>query len=175
MKTRIIYLLMASIFLVSCQNHYFNSDKMTRVERVVSGQTIEIADRSVAVPVLEPIRLIGIQAPDIRQKPWGQEAKIQLEKLTLGQEVFLEFDVEEKDRFDNLLAYVWLEKKLINEFLVKEGWALAKPDFPNTKYMERLIHAQERARIMGLGIWNPDQPMRQTPAQFRRQNLDQKR
>ena len=101
---------------------------MTRVERVVSGQTIEIADRSVAVPVLEPIRLIGIQAPDIRQKPWGQEAKIQLEKLTLGQEVFLEFDVEEKDRFDNLLAYVWLEKKLINEFLVKEGWALAKPD-----------------------------------------------
>ena len=59
--------------------------------------------------------------------------------------------------------------------MVKEGWALAKPDFPNTKYMERLIHAQERARIMGLGIWNPDQPMRQTPAQFRRQNLDKKR
>ncbi|NEQ40817.1 MAG: thermonuclease family protein [Okeania sp. SIO3I5] len=164
-----IYLLMACILLVSCQNLNRPSGKMTRVERVVSGQTIEIADRSAAVPVLEPIRLIGIQAPDIRQKPWGEEARIELEKLTLGQEVLLEFDVQEKDRFNRLLAYVWFGGKLINEYMVKEGFALAEPDFPNTKYMERLINAQERARLMGLGIWNPDQPMRQTPAQFRRQ------
>ncbi len=167
MKTKIIYLVMACIFLASCQNLNRPSGKITRVERVVSGQTIEIADRSAAVPVLEPIRLIGIQAPDIRQKPWGQEARIQLEKLTLGQEVLLEFDVQEKDRFDRLLAYVWLGGKLINEYMVKEGLALAEPDFPNTKYIERLTNAQERARLMGLGIWNPDQPMRQTPGQFR--------
>ena len=57
--------------------------------------------------------------------------------------------------------------------MVKEGLALAGPDFPNTKYMERLINAQERARLMGIGIWNPTQPMRQTPGQFRRQNLKQ--
>ena len=144
---------------------------MIRVERVVNGQTIEIADRSVAVPILEPIHLIGIQAPDIRQKPWGQKARIQLEKLTLGREVLLEFDVQKKDKLDHLLAYVWLEGKLINKFLVEEGLALAKPDFPNSKYTESLINAQERARIMGLGIWDPDQPMRETPTQFRRQNL----
>ncbi len=158
---------MACILLVSCQNLNRPSGKITRVERVVSGQTIEIADRSAAVPLLEPIRLIGIQAPDIRQKPWGQEARIQLEKLTLGQEVLLEFDLQEKDKFDRLLAYVWLGGKLINEYMVKEGLVLAEPDFPNTKYMERLTNAQERARLMGLGIWNPDQPMRQTPGQFR--------
>ncbi|MCL2932978.1 MAG: thermonuclease family protein [Trichodesmium sp. MAG_R03] len=146
---------------------------MIKVERVVNGQTIEIADRSVAVPILEPIHLIGIQAPDIRQKPWGQKARIQLEKLTLGREVLLEFDVQKKNKFDHLLAYVWLEGKLINKFLVEEGWALVKPDFPNTKYIETLINAQEKARLMGLGIWDPDQPMRQTPAQFRRQNLKQ--
>lgn len=164
---------MACIFLVSCQNLNRPSGQMTRVERVVSGQTIEIADRSVAVPLLEPIRLIGIQAPDIRQNPWGQEARIQLEKLTLGQEVLLEFDTQEKDGFDRLLAYVWLGGKLINEYMVKEGLALAKPDFPNTKYMERLTNAQEKARLMGLGIWNPNQPMRQTPGEFRSQNLKQ--
>ena len=158
---------MACILLASCQNLSRPSGQMTRVERVVSGQTIEIADRSLAVPVLEPIRLIGIQAPDIRQKPWGQEARIQLEKLTLGQEVLLEFDIQQKDKFDRLLAYIWLGGKLINEYMVKEGLALAEPDFPNTKYMERLTNAQERARLMGLGIWNPDQPMRQTPTQFR--------
>ncbi|MEB3341225.1 thermonuclease family protein, partial [Okeania sp.] len=146
MKTKIICLFMTCIFLVSCQQPNLSSGKITTVERVVSGQTIEITDRSAPVPLLEPIRLIGIQAPDIRQKPWGQEAKVELEKLTLGQEVLLEFDTQEKDRFDRLLAYVWVEGKLINEYMVEEGLALAEPDFPNTKYMERLTNAQERAR-----------------------------
>lgn len=164
---------MACILLASCQNLTSRSGEMIRVERVVSGQTIEIADRSAALPVLKPIRLIGIQAPDLKQKPWGQKARTELEKLTLGQEVLLEFDVQQTDRFDRQLGYIWLNGKLINEYMVKEGFALAMPDFPNTKYMERLTNAQERARLMGLGIWNPDEPMRQTPGQFRSQNLKQ--
>ena len=162
---------MACILLASCQNHYLPSGEITRVEKVFSGQTIAIADRTAAVPLLEPIRLIGIQAPDIRQNPWGQEAKIQLEKLILGQEVLLEFDIQEKDQFNRQLAYVWLGGKLINEYMVMEGWALVESDFPNTKYMERLTNAQEKARLIGLGIWDPNQPMRQTPAQFRSQNI----
>ena len=162
---------MACILLASCQNHSLPSGEITRVEKVFSGQTIAIADRTAAVPLLEPIRLIGIQAPDIRQKPWGQEAKIQLEKLILGQEVLLEFDIQEKDKFNRQLAYVWLGGKLINEYMVMEGWALVESDFPNTKYMERLTNAQEKARLIGLGIWDPNQPMRQTPAQFRSQNI----
>ncbi|NEP40565.1 MAG: thermonuclease family protein, partial [Okeania sp. SIO2H7] len=97
MKIRIIFLVIAWIFFAGCQNSNPPSGKIIRVERVVSGQTIEITDRSAAVPILEPIRLIGIQAPDVRQKPWGQEARTQLEKLTLGQEVLLEFDVQKKD------------------------------------------------------------------------------
>ena len=162
---------MACILLASCQNHYLPSGEITRVEKVFSGQTIAIADRTAAVPLLEPIRLIGIQAPDIRQNPWGQEAKIQLEKLILGQEVLLEFDIQEKDQFNRQSAYVWLGGKLINEYMVMEGWALVESDFPNTKYMERLTNAQEKARLIGLGIWDPNQPMRQTPAQFRSQNI----
>ena len=173
MKIRIIYLFIVWIFFTSCQNSNPRSGKIIRVERVVSGQTIEITDRSVAVPILEPIRLIGIQAPDIRQKPWGQEARTQLEKLTLGQEVLLEFDVQKKDKFDRQLAYIWLDGKLINEYMAEEGLALAEPDFPNNKYTERLANAQEKARLMGRGIWNPERPMRQTPAQFRRENLKQ--
>lgn len=164
---------MACFWLTGCQNPDLRSGKIIRVERVVSGQTIEIADRSAAVPILEPIRLIGISAPDIRQQPWGQEAKTQLEQLTLGQEVLLEFDVQEKDGFDRQLAYIWLDGRLINEYLVKQGLALADTDFPNVKYRERLANAQEKARLMGLGIWNPEQPMRQTPAQFRGQNPNQ--
>lgn len=162
---------MACIFLTACQNPELRSGKTIKVERVVSGQTIEITDRSAAVPILEPIRLIGISAPDIRQQPWGEEARSRLEKLTLGKEVLLESDVQQKDGFNRQLAHIWLDGRLINEYMVEEGLALAEVDFSNTKYAERLANAQEKARLMGLGIWNPEQPMRQTPAQFRSQNL----
>ncbi|MDJ0557442.1 MAG: thermonuclease family protein [Microcoleaceae cyanobacterium MO_207.B10] len=171
MKIRGIYLIMVCIFLSACQNPDLRSGKTIKVERVVSGQTIEIADRSAAVPILEPIRLLGISAPDIRQQPWGQQAKTELERLTLGQEVLLESDFQDKDKFGRQLGYVWLRGILVNEYMVAQGWALAEADFSNTKYIERLANAQEKARLLGLGIWNPEQPMRQAPAQFRSQNL----
>ncbi|NEQ28022.1 MAG: thermonuclease family protein, partial [Microcoleus sp. SIO2G3] len=84
------------------------------------------------------------------------------------QPVFLEPDKQEKDSFGRWLAYVWYDGKLLNEQLVKEGYVLSAPRSPNDKYDERIARAQEYARIMGYGIWNPVQPMRLTPAEFRR-------
>jgi len=54
--------------------------------------------------------------------------------------------------------------------MVKRGYALAKPRSPNTKYDQRLANAQAWARIMGVGIWDPEQPMGITPTEFRSQN-----
>ncbi|WP_413163958.1 thermonuclease family protein [Capilliphycus salinus ALCB114379] len=143
---------------------------MTRVERVVSGQTLEIIDPRSVVPALQSVRLIGIGAPDLKQEPWGLLAQRYLETMALGKEVLLEFDREQSDPYNRVLAYVWLDGVLINEQLVKEGYVLADEHIPNTKYSQRLLYAQYEARILGLGIWNPEQPMRLTPAEFRRQN-----
>jgi len=124
------------------------------------------------------VRLIGIEAPDLRQQPWGTAAKTRIEQLigeTRGQQlilqsVLLEPDVQTKDSFGRWLAYVWHDGVMLNEQLIKEGYVLATPRSPNNKYNERLIRAQEYARIMGYGIWNPEQPLRLTPAEFRRRN-----
>jgi micrococcal nuclease len=82
----------------------------------------------------------------------------------------LEFDVEAKDKSGRTLAYVWKNGDLLNEKLVQQGYALFVPRSPNYKYDKRLERAQEWARLMGQGIWNPEKPLRQTPAEFRRQN-----
>jgi micrococcal nuclease len=66
------------------------------------------------------------------------------------------------------LAYVWKDKLLLNEEVVKQGYALFVARSPNHKYDQRLEHAQQWARIMGKGIWNTDKPMRVTPGEFRR-------
>lgn len=159
-------LLLLSLLLQSCQSATMPKGVEVKVTRVVSGQTVEVtgSERS-----LSRVRLIGIDAPDLQQQPWGQAAKERLEAIALNQFVLLEFDVQNQDAFGRRIAYVWQNGVLVNEKLVAEGYVLILPRSPNNKYDQRLERAQEWARLMGRGIWNPQKPMRLTPAQFRRQ------
>lgn len=143
-----------------------------QVERVLSGQSFLIFSSS-GENTPSRVRLIGIDAPDFKQQPWGSAAKQRLEQLIEGQPLLLEFDVEQHYCYEercSKLAYVWRDEVLLNEQLIKEGCVLFSPRSPNTKYNQRLARAQEWARLMGKGIWNPETPLRQTPAEFRAQN-----
>ena len=142
-----------------------------KVARVVSGQTLEVTGTGEQSAKATRVRLVGIDAPDLQQQPWGRAAKERLEGMIGGGLVMLEFDVQDKDSFGRRLAYVWKDGILLNEKLVAEGYVLAVPQAsPNHKYDKRLSHAQEWARLMGRLIWNPEKPMRLTPSEFRLQN-----
>ena len=168
------------LLLVGCQSTPSPSGRTVtvQVQRVVSGQTLDVLNPTQQTALIERVRLIGIEAPDLKQEPWGSAAKNRFEQMIsqttnqslILQPVALEPDVQEKDSTGRWLAYVWCNGRLLNEELVKEGYVLAAPRSPNQKYDTRLARAQEYARLMGYGIWNPDQPMRLTPAEFRRQN-----
>lgn len=165
------------LLLVGCQSHHVSNGLTVQVQRVISGQTLDVLNSMQQPALIERVRLIGIEAPDLKQQPWGATAKNRFEQMlskTIGQQVlqpvFLEPDVQEKDSSGRWLAYVWYDGVLLNEQLVKDGYVLAAPRAPNNKYDSRLARAQEYARIMGYGIWNPKQPMRLTPTEFRRQN-----
>ena len=169
--TRII-ILASFLLLVSCQSHNSSSiiPANVKIARVVSGQSLEVLGMEAQPNLISQVRLIGLDAPDIRQLPWGEDAKQLVEGLIGGanQAVNLEFDLEAKDKFNRTLAYVWKDKLLLNEEVVKQGYALFVARSPNHKYDQRLERAQQWARIMGKGIWNPDKPMRITPGEFRR-------
>lgn len=155
------------IFLVGCQSATTPQGVTVKVEQVVSGQTIEAIDPQNQSALISRVRLIGVEAPDLQQRPWGEQAKKRLEEAIDSKPVLLEFDVETKDQYDRQLAYVWQDGVLLNEQLIAEGYALFQSRSLNTKYDERLENAQEYARIMGRGIWNPEKPMRLTPSEFR--------
>jgi micrococcal nuclease len=143
-----------------------------QVVRVVSGQTIEVLDATGRTPLAKPVRLLGVEAPDwSKQRPWSLAAKQQLEALIEpDKRVLLEFDVEPdrvtKDGQLLQLAYLWHGNQLLNEVLVAKGFVLAHSRSPNIKYEQRLSYAQEKARLLGAGIWNPKQPMRQDPREL---------
>ena len=157
--TRKVVVLACLLLLVSCQAKIQpeKNQAQVKVARVLSGQTLEV---------------LGIDAPDLHQRPWGNEGKKLLETLIgdLEKPVMLEFDLAAKDKIGRTLAYVWKDKKLLNEEVVKQGYALFVERSPNHKYDQRLERAQQWARLMGQGIWNPEKPMRSTPAEFRRLN-----
>lgn len=167
------------LLLVGCQPNPVPKGITVQVQRVVSGQTIDVLNPTRQPALIERVRLIGIEAPNLNQQPWAGAAKNRFEQMISGvvnrqfilQPIFLEPDKQEKDTSGRWLAYVWLNGVLINEQLVKEGFVLASPRSPNNRYDDRLSRAQDYARIMGYGIWNPEEPLRLTPEEFRRQNF----
>lgn len=123
-----------------------------RIVRVVDGDTVvvERVDGS-----KEKVRLIGIDAPESvasdesRNTEEGRLASAYLKDLLPEQTpVFLEQDVSDRDRYDRLLRYVWLEEpdgtvsasvvaeRMVNGILVGEGYARAKTYRPDTAYDE---------------------------------------
>jgi micrococcal nuclease len=171
-KRSILAIAIATLWLTACTNQPASKNIQVQVVRVVSGQTLEVLplNNNRNTSSAKRVRLLGLDAPARRQLPWGPNAKQYLQDLASEQTLRLEFDRQREDQYQRWLAYAWRDGMLINEQLLQQGHAIAVSRYPNTKYQQRFTHAREEARLLGRGIWNPEQPMRQTPAEFRRQN-----
>jgi micrococcal nuclease len=172
---RLVLTVLIPLSLVSCQAPATKSALPAQVERVLSGQTLEIRFRN--EPQTLQIRLWGISAPDRQQKPWAGSTYRFLAQHVQHQPITVELLQQTPDRYGRFWGRIWIQNQLLNEQLVAEGHALVRvnrtdtPSARDTQYDQRLVWAQQRARILGLGIWNPRSPLRQTPTEFRKQPL----
>jgi micrococcal nuclease len=126
-----------------------------RVIRVIFGDTIEV---DLARHRREKVRYIGINTPETTHprkgfEPFGSEARDANRRLVEGQTVQLEFDVQERDRFGRLLAYVYVGDVMVNAELVRQGYAQAATSPPNVKFQELFRQLQREARQAGRGLW----------------------
>lgn len=154
--------------LLGCQGVTSPQGEAIAIKQVLSGQELELAGISEQPDITEQVRLAGIAVPSLAQKPWGNAAKTQLEQTIGNQSVVLESD-SRTDQGERSV-YAWSDGILLNEKLVAEGHALVTVSkTQKSKYELRLSRAQDRARILGLGIWNPQDPMRQLPGQNTRE------
>ena len=71
------------------------------------------------------------------------------------------------DRYGRVLAYVWAGSTLVNEAMVRGGWAMLYTVPPNVKYAERLRQAQNEARARRTGLW-AERGFECQPQDFRR-------
>ncbi len=165
----VAFLAIANIAIASAQPKDKVNGELWIINRVVSGQTVEASVVSNPNMTVQRVRLLGISAPLKEQSPWGDRTRQSLSDLIKEQKVILEFDIKQKDNSDRLLAYIWKDNLLVNQYLVSEGLAIADPYPPNTKYDARISRAQSKARLQELGIWDTQNPLRLSPRDFRRQ------
>ncbi len=163
---RLLTLIVLPIFLglSGCQESSFSSGEAVSVQQVLSGQELELAGLSGQPEITEQVRLAGIAVPSLTQKPWGNAAKTQLEQMISHQSVVLESGGRTAQ--GQRSVYAWANGRLLNEQLVATGYALVTASKTlKSRYDLRLSRAQDRARILGLGIWNPQEPLRQPPGE----------
>jgi len=127
------------------------------VARVVDGDTVVVH----LAGGDEPVRLVGIDTPET-VKPhtpvqcFGPEASARTKALLpKGTAVRLERDVEGRDRYGRLLAYVYRlpDGLFVNLSLAADGYARPLTITPNVAYADRFAAAVNDARRARRGLW----------------------
>ncbi len=140
------------------------------VTRVVDGDTIEVRITArvdgpgagdARIGSSYDVRLLGIDTPE-SVKPnspvecFGREASAAAKALLEGSDVKLVKDVEETDRYDRLLRYVYLGHELANARLVVNGYAAAYTYPPNVRHADLFVALQREATQEQRGLWSPE-------------------
>jgi micrococcal nuclease len=127
------------------------------VVRVTDGDTIRVA-----LPGrVERVRYIGVDTPE-EVKPdtpvqcFARRAAAENARLVAGRDVRLALDVEPRDRFGRLLAYVYRASDglFVNDALVRGGYARTLTIPPNVRYAARFAADARQARRAGRGLWS---------------------
>ena len=132
------------------------------VDRVIDGDTIVVTSHGER----ERIRMIGVNTPESVHptKPvecFGKEASAHTASLLpKGTPVHLARDVELRDRYGRLLAYVYRSSDglFINVHLVREGFGASNKFPPNTALSAQFSQAQSTAKESSVGMWSACSP-----------------
>ena len=100
--------------------------------------------------------------PDLRDvEPWGSTASaFTKDKLRNAGQIVLELDPDSDtfDKYDRLLAWVWVDGALLNEMIVSAGLAEVAYLYGDYQYTDFLFSAQNAAKAEGIKIWGEIDP-----------------
>jgi micrococcal nuclease len=143
MRKLITYLCLAlfiGIVLVGCSK---GSDII--VSKVYDGDSFVLSNG-------DGVRLIGIDAPE-KGEPGAEEARSFLIGLIEGKHIRLEPDKENRDKYNRLLRYVYINDTFVNAEMIKNGYATTLFIPPNDKYRQEFTAFENAAKDAQKGLW----------------------
>jgi len=127
-----------------------------KVIRVVDGDTIVVEYKGNE----EKVRLIGVDTPEsvhpneVKNTEEGIKTSNYTKERLNGKTVELELDVQERDKYGRILAYVYIDGEMYNKELLRLGYAKVATYPPNVKYVDYFTKIQEEARENKVGLWS---------------------
>ena len=140
------------ILILTClifATNFANSKTIFGKARIIDGDTIHIKSNK--------IRLHGIDAPETKQtckidnQNWycGKQSTKELKNLINNKKV--ECNVNDIDRYNRYVAICYVNEININQWMVKNGWAIAY-----RYYSEDYVLEEKYANDKKLGIWKSE-------------------
>lgn len=123
-----------------------------RVVDVLDGDTL-VLDSG------ETVRLIGVDAPEthhpeIPVQRFGEEATDFVRRMAEGFDCTLEYEQDNlRDGYGRLLAYVFIDKRMVNAEIIRRGYGYAYTRFPFS-YREEFLRLEREARDKQYGLWH---------------------
>lgn len=135
--------------------------RVCQVRSVYDGDTATLACKDGKLKV----RVWGIDAPEMKQAPWGTRARDALRaRLPAGSEVRVE--VVDTDRYGRAVARLYQGNTDIGLAQVRDGWGAIYERYNDSAHYRQEV---ERARARGVGIW-AEEGVHQRPWDWRKVN-----
>jgi micrococcal nuclease len=149
-------LLALCVGAVACADRAAPAGPVT-VERVIDGDTIDVS----AAGRMERVRMLGVDTPELHVESGPPEcfgveaADYTASLLPPGVRIWLERDIVGRDHYGRLLAHVYRldDGLLVNEAILRHGYARPLTIEPNHAFSERYVAATVAAEREDLGLW----------------------
>jgi len=143
----LIFLLLLSSCIIEVVEVDEAPSEQAYVSRVVDGDTVVLESG-------EKVRFVGINTPEKWEYYYG-EATQGLRDLVENKSVILTRDVSDRDKYNRILRYVYLEDgTFVNARMVEQGFARAYYYPPDTRHYDYFVELETVAKEKNLGIWN---------------------
>ncbi|MHC5762348.1 thermonuclease family protein [Nostoc sp.] len=145
-----------ALFLAQMSLPVFANNLTATVVSLGDGDTIRVKTGNKTVTV----RLACIDAPEMKQNPWGQQSSTRLKQLLpVGQAITIR--AVETDKYKRLVAEVFVENRSVNLNMVQEGQAVVYRQYlkgcPQSK--DSLLQGENTAKQQRLAFWNQANPV----------------
>ena len=150
---RRLLLIFIFIFFIICTN-YLKSlplyQKSVNFKSCIDGDTAVfiINDENVTV------RFLAIDAPENNTQIGKEVSNYVCKALNNASSITLEYEEDTTlDKYNRVLAWVYVDDKLIQKDLIEKGYAEIKYIYDDYKYVDELEKVQQQAKKEKLGIW----------------------
>ena len=129
--------------------------------KCVDGDTIKVTYKD----EIKTIRMLAIDTPESviqqEEEAYGKEASeytCNLVKNAKKLEIEFDENSDEYDKYGRLLAWVFVDDYLLQDALVRNGYAEVAYLYGKYKYTDTLKDHEELAKAEELNIWSKDKP-----------------